>query len=290
LTFRYLCTSNLPILAQILNQPRQTPNMSANKQYKSLLHFPYAEERIHSIYIPLLNSKVTEEAIQSEMEKFIGKIDRVVITDVFKRSTNNYHSEYMRSAYIYFDPHAPQEMYVEHIKEWWKRNEPYCYKNFAQQNYIHIYDNTLSAVEVRRRNSSAVQLNEYPLQKFIELQQQQIETLEKKVKASQDVLYDFIGGLYCQRTQGEEIEKLIANLCDRPPIDVTENDDEESEQPKPEKQTSKWSFWPTTRQGDECEREIEALKEEIKMLKSQMTPQKKPKTISQLRKFLQEDH
>jgi predicted RNase H-like nuclease (RuvC/YqgF family) len=201
----------------------------------------------------------------------------------------------MRSAYIYFDHHAPQEMYVgQDIKEGWKRNEPYCYKDFAQQDYIHIYDNTLPAVEVRRRNSSAVQINGYPLQKLIELQQQQIEKLEKKVKATQDILYCFIGGLYCQRTQGEEIGKLIDNLCDRPTIDVTdsdtENDDEDSEQPKPEKQTSKWSFWPTTRQGDECEREIEALKEEIKMLKSRITPQKKPKTISQLRKFLQEGH
>jgi hypothetical protein len=197
----------------------------------------------------------------------------------------------MRSAYIYFNPKAPQEMYVgEQIKESWRMNEPYFYKDFAQQESLHIYDNALSAAEVRRRNSITVEINGYPLQKIIEVQQEQIETLEKKVKASQDVLYNFIGGLYCQRTQGEEIEKLIANLCDRPPIDVTENDDEDSEQPKPEKQTSKWSFWPTTRQGDECEREIEALKEEIKMLKSQMTPQKRPKTVTQLRKFLQEGH
>ena len=285
--------------------------MSANNQSKSLLYMPSAERRIHSIYIPLLNSEVTEEEIQAEMEKFIGKIDRVIITDVFKRNSNKYLAEYMReymrSAYIYFNPKAPQEMYVgAEIKESWRINEHYCYKDFARQDSINIYENTLSAAEVRRRNSATVEINGYPLQKIIELQQQQIETLEKKVKASQDILYCFIGGLYCQRTQGEHIGKLIDNLLDRPHVDdtendtenetendtenETENDDEDSEQPKPEKKTSKWDFWPTTRQGDACESQIEELKEEIKMLKSQMKIQKRPKTITQLRKFLQEGH
>jgi hypothetical protein len=186
-------------------------------------------------------------------------------------------------------------MYVgEQIKESWRMNEPYFYKDFAQQESLHIYDNALSAAEVRRRNSITVEINGYPLQKIIEVQQEQIEKLEKKVKATQDILYCFIGGLYCQRTQGEEIGKLIDNLCDRPPIDDTENDtendDEDSEQPKSKKQTSKWGFWPTTRQGDACESQIEELKEEIKMLKSQMKTQKRPKTVTQLRKFLQEGH
>jgi hypothetical protein len=70
-----------------------------------------------------------------------------------------------------------------------------------------------------------------------------IERQEKTIDGLQKVVYQLIGGLYCQRTQSDIIHLYLDVLYGREPSD------------KPVKS----SIWPTTRQGDENRDRIEKL-------------------------------
>jgi len=75
---------------------------------------------------------------------------------------------------------------------------------------------------------------------------QEVKELEQQVKRNRDAVYQLIGGLFNQRTQSDVIDLHLAHLCGYPIPDVDEE---------------KLSIWPTTRQGDDCERRIATLEE-----------------------------
>jgi chromosome segregation ATPase len=82
-------------------------------------------------------------------------------------------------------------------------------------------------------------------------QAKEMEEMKKKLEEVTNVVYQFIGGLYCQRTQGDMIDAALNELYG------------ESSPPRDSKGDSKWTIWPTTRQGDDCERRIEALEKKM---------------------------
>jgi archaellum component FlaC len=95
---------------------------------------------------------------------------------------------------------------------------------------------------------------------------EKIEKIETCAKATQDAVYQLLGKLYNQSTQAGTIDRAIQQLR------LMELDsDSDSEDEKVEyKDTSKWENWPTTRQGDENEEELEKQKAELERQKAEI--------------------
>ena len=113
------------------------------------------------------------------------------------------------------------------------------------------------------------------LENLIKKQEDILETVIKKTNSIENVVYQIIGGLYNQTTQANSIREHLnvlfkIRLQDKESREASddEDSDKESTDEEEEKQvdTSKWETWPTTRQGDENEAQIE-MKAEIATLK-----------------------
>jgi len=94
-------------------------------------------------------------------------------------------------------------------------------------------------------------------QEKLEEQAATIKQLQENVEGVRNVVYQLLGGLYCQNTQTQMIDVQLAALYpDRNDL-ASRNDDSSQED------SSKWDVWPTTRQGDYCERRIEELEKKL---------------------------
>jgi chromosome segregation ATPase len=83
-----------------------------------------------------------------------------------------------------------------------------------------------------------------------------IDELKKDLTGLQDVVQHLVRGLYCQETQTQCISSHLSSIKRHPyRRSRFENPD-----------THQWDSWPTTRQGDDCERRIEALERQFKEL------------------------
>ena len=97
------------------------------------------------------------------------------------------------------------------------------------------------------------------LKNKVEEQEKTIQFLTSKMEGVSDLLYQFVGGLFSQRTQSSIINMHLNCLYSA-----------EIEQGEREKATETESIenncWPTTRQGDSNEKRINALEAQIKAL------------------------
>jgi hypothetical protein len=89
----------------------------------------------------------------------------------------------------------------------------------------------------------------------LEEQEKTIKKLESKLDGIHTVVYQLIGGLFNQGNQrdilGEHSKCLFPETSQEYTCDAL-----------PEK--NKWTIYPTTRQGDECERRVEALEQTVR--------------------------
>lgn len=81
--------------------------------------------------------------------------------------------------------------------------------------------------------------------------ERKITDLEKKCQIHEELLYQFIGGLFNQRTQGDIINSHLDYLTNTPRV---------------EKKVKEYNIWPTTRQGDKNEHRLNLLEEEVRKL------------------------
>jgi tetrahydromethanopterin S-methyltransferase subunit G len=95
----------------------------------------------------------------------------------------------------------------------------------------------------------SIELEDHLLERKVEKQQKRIDILEKKLDGCVTVVYQLLGGLYNQRTQGKRLDGYISMLFDRQIS--SEREDTGSE-------------WPTTRQGDKTEEKLEKVIEELR--------------------------
>jgi hypothetical protein len=77
-----------------------------------------------------------------------------------------------------------------------------------------------------------------------------IDSLEKKLDGVENVVYQLLGGLFNQSTQSDIID---SHLCCLRGNEYSGKIDEET-------------IWPTTRQGDQHEKEIQLLKKQVSRL------------------------
>jgi hypothetical protein len=100
--------------------------------------------------------------------------------------------------------------------------------------------------------------------KKLEEQESTIKKLEAKLDGIHQTVYQLIGGLFNQGNQREIIEEHTKCL-------FPETTQEYTEDALPEK--NMWTIYPTTRQGDECERRLEAMEQTIRDMLSYDCPE-----------------
>lgn len=83
-----------------------------------------------------------------------------------------------------------------------------------------------------------------------------VKELEDKLEGTQLAVYQLLVGLFNEETQNNQLRRELNTLFS----------DENRYKYQAKHDTSRWSVFPTTRQGDECEARINALEEQIKAL------------------------
>lgn len=89
------------------------------------------------------------------------------------------------------------------------------------------------------------------------LLEEKILKLERKLECTHSTVHQLLGGLFNQTTQRDILRNRIGHLFD---------DEEEYSREFPRINT-----WPTTRQGDDCERRIAILEEMFRLLKKSLS-------------------
>lgn len=217
-----------------------------------------------SIYIPRMSIDHNEESIKYYMEHYrIGDVSHVDFTPINKKPGFGENvDQVVKSAFVHFsDPwfcsvkfyHFQFRTFMGNETFWdtIASGQPYklqvnpseywlCLKNKnpIQRSMMNIHQ----VVENGRHLEGLIEGQA----KTIQEQAEKIKTLERKVQGIQEVLYQLIGGLYCQQSQqGIRIlhQRVLGGIFTPhigPPLE----------------DTHKWGFQPTTRQGDECEKKI----------------------------------
>jgi len=235
---------------------------------------------ITSIYIPRMSVLHTEESVINVMfELRIGTVSRVDFIPINKKPgfVEKFDDVY-KSAFVhlylplprYEGPPLPAEdtagLYPRNqdILDMLASDEP-CRVKVSPNEYWFILQNKNPVPETMMNIHQVVE-NGRHLEGLIEKQNKKIEEqdvtikkLEAKLEGLHAVVYQLIGGLFNQGNQREIIEEHTKCL-------FPETTQEYTVDALPEK--NKWTIYPTTRQGDECEKRVEALEQTVRdMLK-----------------------
>lgn len=205
-----------------------------------------------SIYIPRLSTSVTEYFVREELEKVIGNVYRVDFTPINKKPGFTEIVDYeFRSAFIHFQRHYTNKETIEILKKLERGESHKFYPTCILEYWILL--KAKNPVQQTMMNNSQIVENCRYLEAKVEEQQETIKNLEDKIDRIQHVVYQLVGGLFNQKTQVDTYNTYVNILFPDEIITVAED-------------TSKWSFWATTRQGDANEAKIEKLEKKIALL------------------------
>jgi len=206
-----------------------------------------------------MSTSHTEKTIKNIMSSYrIGTVERVDFTPINKKPGFGENvDEVVISAFVHFSDPAlgldncynyMSDSYLG-VNDFWdaiSANQPYKLQIARNEYWICLKNK--NPVQYTMMNIHQVVENSRHLENLVEEQKNKIQKLEKKMDDMNEVIRQFVGGLFCQRTQQGILENFLRVL----------DGDGFSSEPLPE-DTHNWSHWPTTRQGDECEKRIENL-------------------------------
>lgn len=212
-----------------------------------------------SIYIPRMSTSHTEKTIKNIMSSYrIGTVERVDFTPINKKPGFGENvDEVVISAFVHFSDPAlgldncynyMSDSYLG-VNDFWdaiSANQPYKLQIARNEYWICLKNK--NPVQYTMMNIHQVVENSRHLENLVEEQKNKIQKLEKKMDDMNEVIRQFVGGLFCQRTQQGILENFLRVL----------DGDGFSSEPLPE-DTHNWSHWPTTRQGDDSEKRISDL-------------------------------
>lgn len=238
-----------------------------------------------SIYIPRMLIGWSAEDIKELMEiEFIGSVSHVDFTPLNKKPgfVENVNADF-KSAFVHFSHTgfvSGDEAQVEYYflqksvnKSFWDTIESgKSYKiKLASGEYFMCLKNK-NPVQRTLMNIHQVAENGRHLENLISKQDKELKNLQEivekqnaTIRGLKDVMYQLLGGLFCQRTQGE-----ILN-CHLSLIGIGQHDGSAAQYPKDDEDDGSASqylddsvCWPTTRQGDANERRIIELENLVK--------------------------
>uniref|UniRef100_A0A6C0EUZ1 Uncharacterized protein n=1 Tax=viral metagenome TaxID=1070528 RepID=A0A6C0EUZ1_9ZZZZ len=218
---------------------------------------------ILSIYIPRMSANVTEESIYHEFDYSVGFIERIDFVPIGKKTPGfteeNTDAKY-KSAFIHFYNSIPEK-----ISAAFEGGKSYKFQPKCTKEYWFILPNK-NPIKTTMMNKTQIVENCRYLENKIEEQQETIAALEQKLEGVHQVVYQLLGGVFNQTTQAATLSTYLNELF--PSVVLPPNEEED---------ISHWNAWPTTRQGDECERRIAAIE---KQMHSMMTSTKQPDVVS----------
>jgi hypothetical protein len=201
----------------------------------------------------------TVASIKNIMSSYrIGTVERVDFTPINKKPGFGENvDEIVMSAFVHFsDPLLGYDNCYNYMSDSYLGNNDFwddmtCNQPYRLQitrNEYWICLNNKKPVQYTMMNIHQVVENSRHLENLVEEQKNKIQKLEEKIDNMDSVIKQLVGGLFCQTTQEGTLDTHLG---------VLDGEDLSSKQ-MPEN-THKWSHWPTTRQGDDCEKRISAL-------------------------------
>jgi hypothetical protein len=227
-----------------------------------------------------MSSKYTEDSVSRILAMLgVGVVNHVDFTPIDKKPgfEENVNS-ITKSAFVHFldtaitDLYSPGYAYNEAF--WYKLVHEYsCSLQVSEHEYwICLKNNnpvkrTLMNIHQVVENGRHLERLVLEQAKKIEEQSEMINQLSEKLYGVHNVVYQLLGGLFNQRTQTcslkQHLKFMFPKNYQQEQQEQEEQEQEEQEQEEQEQEeqddTSKWSIWPTTRQGDDCENRIAVL-------------------------------
>jgi len=217
-----------------------------------------------SIYIPRVSTCHTEVSIKNIMSSYqIGTVERVDFTPINKKPGFGENvDEVVMSAFVHFsDPilgydncynyRSDSYLGISHFWDKISANQPYKLQIALNEYWICLKNK--NPIQYTMMNIHQVVENSRYLENLVEEQKNKIQKLEKKLDNMDSVVKQLLGGLFCQSTQEGALDTHLGIL----------DGEDLSSKPLPEN-THKWVHWPTTRQGDECEKKIAELEDYLR--------------------------
>ena len=217
-----------------------------------------------SIYIPRVSTCHTEASIKNIMSSYrIGTVERVDFTPINKQPGFGENvDDVVMSAFVHFsDPilgydncyNYRSDSYLG-INDFWDTiSANQSYKLQIARNEYWICLKNKNPVQRTMMNIHQVVENSRHLENLVEEQKNKIQKLEEKLDNMDSVIKQLVGGLFCQSTQEGILDTHLGVL-----------DGEDFSSKSLPENTHKWTHWPTTRQGDECEKKISELEDYLR--------------------------
>lgn len=212
-----------------------------------------------SIYIPRVSTRHTEASIKNIMSYYqIGTVERVDFTPINKQPGFGENvDDVVMSAFVHFsDPLLGGDNCYNYMSvamlgfnDFWdtiSANQPYKLQIARYEYWICLQNK--NPVKRTMMNIHQVVENSRHLESLVEEQKNKIQKLEEKMANMDSVIKQLVGGLFCQSTQEGTLDTHLGVL----------DGEDLSSKTLPEN-THNWGHWPTTRQGDECEKRISEL-------------------------------
>ena len=215
------------------------------------------DSKLLSFYIPRINGKYTKTEVKNNIEDRIldcniERIDFVSILNQDKTVNLNYRSAFIHM-YLRNLPTSFQLYETTYIDE--TAFKLYLKNQF--DSYWLLLKNKFPVPETELNLSQVVE-NARLLEERVSKQEEIIEYQATKIEKIESVVYQLLGGLFNHTTQDHFLEKHLTALLDN---------NEVCWSPTNCKTKSKWSHYPTTRQGDDSEIRIQELEKELKQVK-----------------------
>ena len=212
------------------------------------------ESTLLSFYIPRININFTKTEVRNNLEnRFIDcnieRIDFVSILNLDKIVNPNYRSAFIHM-YLRNLPSSIELYKTTYVEEAAFK----FYLNNKSDSYWLLLKNKFPVPETELNLSQVVE-NARLLEERVAKQEEIIEYQATKIEKIESVVYQLLGGLFNHRTQDNFLEKHLTALLDN---------NEVCWSPTNGATKSKWAHYPTTRQGDECERRVEALEQTVR--------------------------
>ena len=210
---------------------------------------------ITSIYIPRISTCRDEKYIMDAMYQFqIGEVSYVDFTPINKKpGFVEIHDEQYMSAFVHFSrPWSTSSDFWDTIAD----EKPYKLQVTSREYWLCLKNK--NPVQRTMMNIHQVVDNGRHLEKVIEDQAKKIKELDDKLDRTNVVVYQLLWGLFCCKEQKDILQRHIDILQGKESLVQLQD-------------TSKWTVYPTTRQGDECERRLKTLEENLQNLESDLS-------------------
>jgi hypothetical protein len=235
-----------------------------------------------SVYIPRLNSNISEDYIKYIFRQMnVGEVARVDFTPIGKKQgfIENL-SDPFKSAFVHFNFFKNILMADPDFGNKVRQGKGYKFYPGAFQDGYWLLLPAKNPIQQTMMNNSQIVENSRYLEnlideqaKTIELQSETIQELEKKIDGIQKTVYQLLGGLFNQGSQGQILEDHLSTLYSTPRERIRHEDQDDS----------KWEIWPTTRQGDENEEIIQQIKKGFNELASTVNDHAEKGTAMELK-------